>query len=154
MEELRSVQGFMITIMCGILLWGVQREKRGSRSSCIVELKSIGTGIKEIQFLRHLMLQLGLPGVLLPTPIMNDNQGSLDWIEAGFKPTKKLSRKNLAKLGIAEAKQLVEITFHWMEGKSNPADIFTKEDNDVQHFCMLRDQISEIVISREAFWGV
>ena len=35
-----------------------------------------------------------------------------------------------------------------MAGSTNPADIFTKEDNDVKHFETLRDQM---VTSREEF---
>ena len=35
-----------------------------------------------------------------------------------------------------------------MAGATNPADLFTKEDNDVKHFETLRDQM---VTSREAF---
>ena len=60
-----------------------------------------------------------------------------------------LSRhENLAELGIAEAKQHGEVSFYWIPGKTNPADIFTKEDNDVQHYCSLRDLM---VVSRETF---
>lgn len=90
MEELRSIQGFHITRMGGLLYWGVCREKRGSQSSCIAELKAINEGTKGIQFIRHLMIQLGLPDINKPTPILNNNQGSLDWIESGCRPIKKL----------------------------------------------------------------
>ena len=45
-----------------------------------------------------------------------------------------------------------------MPGATNPADIFTKEDNDIAHYCGLRDLM---VTSRESFvtlqehrWGV
>ena len=75
MEELKSIQGFYITRMGGPLHWGVHREKRGSRSSCFAEIKSIDEGIRAIQYLRHLMRQLGLPDVDFPTPLLNDNQG-------------------------------------------------------------------------------
>ena len=132
MEELKSVQGFYITRMGGPIMWGVTREKRGSRSSCIAELKAIDEGIKGIQFLRKLMKQLGLPDVNTPTSILNDNRGSLDWIESGCRPSKKLRHENLAELGIAEAKAHNEVTFHWIAGKIKSADIFTKEDNDVK----------------------
>ena len=148
MEELKSVQGFYITRMGGPVMWGVTREKRGSRSSCIAELKAIDEGIKGIQFLRKLMGQLGLPDVKFPTPILNDNRGSLDWIESGCRPTKKLRHENLAELGIAEAKSHDEVTFHWMAGKTNPSDIFTKEDNDVKHYTYVRDQM---LLPREDF---
>ena len=148
MEELKSVQGFFITRMGGPLMWGVTREKRGSRSSCIAELKAIDEGIKGIQFLKKLMQQLGLPDVNAPTPVLNDNRGSLDWIESGCRPSKKLRHENLAELGIAEAKAHNEVTFHWIAGKINSADIFTKEDNDVKHYTTLRDGM---LLPREDF---
>ena len=78
MDELKSLQGFYITRMGGGLLWGVKREKRGSRSSCMAEIKAIDEGIKGIQYLRHLMRQLGLTDVDYPTPLLNDNRGSID----------------------------------------------------------------------------
>ena len=127
---------------------GVKREKRGSRSSCMAEIKAIDEGIKGIQYLRHLMRQLGLTDVDYPTPLLNDNRGSIDWIESGCRPTKKLRHENLAELGIAKAKQNDEVVIYWCPGRSNPAHIFTKEDNDVQHFCSLRDLM---VMSREDF---
>ena len=122
MEELKSVQGFYLTRMGDPLLWGVQREKRGSRSSYMTELKAMDEGIKGIQYLRHLMKQLGLSDVSYPTPILNDNRGSIDWIESGCKPTKKLRHKNLAELGIAEARQHGEVSFLWIPGATNPSE--------------------------------
>ena len=56
----------------------------------MVEINSIDDGICTIQYLRHLMRQYGLPDIEFPTQLMNDNKGSVDWIESGCKPTKKL----------------------------------------------------------------
>ena len=104
------------------------------------------------------MRQLGLSDVNVPTPLLNDNRGSINWIDSGCGPTKKLHHENLTKLGIAEAKQNDEIVIYWCPGRSNPADIFTKEDNDVKHYCSL---FNLMVMSREDFmepqahrWGV
>ena len=80
------------------------------------------------------MKQLGLPNVDFPTPLLNDNQGSIDWIESGCKPTKKLRHENLSELGILEAREHNEVQIYWMPGASNPSDLFTKEDKDVAHF--------------------
>ena len=114
----------------------------------MAEIKAIDEAIKSIQYLRHLIRELGLPDIDCPTPVLNDNRGSIDWIDSGCKPTKKLRHENLAELGIAEAKQHGEVSIYWIPGKTNPADAFTKEDNDVQHHCSLRDLM---VISREFF---
>ena len=94
------------------------------------------------------MKQLGLPDVDFPTPLLNDNQGSIDWIESGCKPTKKLRHENLADLGIAKAREHDEVQVYWMPGASNLADIFTKEDKDVAHYESIRDKM---VMPRESF---
>ena len=44
----------------------------------MAEIKSINDGIRAIQYLRHLMKQLGLPDVDFSTPLLNDNQESID----------------------------------------------------------------------------
>ena len=68
-----------------------------------------------------------------------NNRGSIDWIESGCKPTKKLRHENLGDLRIGEVVLHREVMVYWIPGKSNPADIFTKEDNDVGHYQSLRD---------------
>ena len=138
---------------------GVHREKRGSRSSCFAEIKLIDEGIRAIQYLRHLMKQLGLPDVDVPTPLLNNNQGSIDRIESGCKPTKKLQHENLSELGIYEARLYNEVDIYWTPGPTNLVDIFTKEDKDAAHFESVRDQM---VMPRESIrlpvkaksWGV
>ena len=124
----------------------------------MAEIKALDNGVKGIQYLRHLMQQIGLPDIDYPTPVLNDNRGAIDWIDSGCKPTKKLRHENLAELGLYEAKHHNEVTFSWIPGKTNPADIFTKEDNDKKHYQMLRDHM---VMAREDFnqstqhrWGV
>ena len=94
------------------------------------------------------MKQLGLPGIAYPTPLLNNNQGSIDWVESSCKPTKKLRHENLSELGITEAREHGEVDIYWIPENTNVADIFTKEDNGVQHFESLLDLM---VTPREAF---
>ena len=54
----------------------------------------------------------------------------------------------MAELGIEEAKNNNEVSFYWTPGSSNPADIYTKEDHNVQHYESIRDQI---LMRREDF---
>ena len=104
------------------------------------------------------MQQIGLPDIDYSPPVLNDNRGSIDWIDSGCKPTKKLRHENLAELGIAEAKRHGEVSFLWMPGAKNPSDIFTKEDNDINHFTSLRDLMiksrDEFFQSQDNRWGV
>ena len=55
------------------------------------------------------MKQIEIPDVNFPTLLLNDNQGIIDWIESGSKPTKKLYHENLAELGIAETRKHKEV---------------------------------------------
>ena len=74
----------------------------------------------------------------------------MGWAGSGRKPTKKLRHESLAELGIAEAKQHGEASFYWIPGKASPAGIFTKEGNDTQHYCSLRDLVA---MAREKLIG-
>ena len=58
------------------------------------------------------MRQLGLPDIEFPTLLMNDKQGSIDWIESRCKPTKKLRHANLSELGIKEAREHQEVKLY------------------------------------------
>lgn len=115
-EELKSIQGFYISCMGSPLYWGVTREKWGSQSSYIAEIKPMNKGTKGIQFLRNLMKQLGLPDADKPTPILNNNWDSPDWIELGCRPTNKLRHENLLELGIVKVWLYDELSFHWIPG--------------------------------------
>ena len=81
-------------------------------------------GVKEIQFIRNLIRQLGLSDVNTPTPILNGNKSSLDWVESGCKATMKLRHENISEFNIAIARLYDDINILWIPGKTNPADIF------------------------------
>ena len=93
--------------MGGQLLWGVYKEKRLSESSYIAEIKAMG--VKEIQFLQLLRKQLELSDINAPIPILNNNQGSINWIESGCKAIEKLQQENISQSKIAEARLHNEI---------------------------------------------
>ena len=44
----------------------------------MAEIKSIDNEIRAIQYLQRLMKQLGLPNMESPTPLINNNQESID----------------------------------------------------------------------------
>ena len=96
------------------------------------------------------MRQLGLPDVEYPTPLLNDNQGSIDWIESGCKPTKKLRHENLSELGIAEAREEGEVEIYWVPGNTNVADLFTEEDNNIQHF----ESLHNLMVAPHETFGI
>lgn len=75
----------------------------------MAELKAVDEGIKGVQFLRHLMREWGLSDIDIPTPVLNDNKGAIDWILSGCKPTKKIHHENLSELCKYEAKKHNEV---------------------------------------------
>ena len=134
MDKMNSIQGFYITRMGGPLSWGVEWEQCISSSSCEAEIKAMDAGTKGIQFLCHLMSQLGLSDCDQSTPLLNDNRGSVDWHNNGGIVSKKLQHTNLAELRTLEAAKFNEISFHWVQGKDNPADLFSKEHREpIEH---------------------
>eukprot|EP00531_Pseudo-nitzschia_arenysensis_P008906 CAMPEP_0116127296 /NCGR_PEP_ID=MMETSP0329-20121206/6769_1 /TAXON_ID=697910 /ORGANISM="Pseudo-nitzschia arenysensis, Strain B593" /LENGTH=2217 /DNA_ID=CAMNT_0003621395 /DNA_START=65 /DNA_END=6718 /DNA_ORIENTATION=- len=140
-DEMNSLQGHYVTRMGGALLWGVEREKRTSGSSCEAEIKAMDEGTKAIQFMRHLCTQLGLRDATAPVPLLNDNRGSVDWGKNGGVVTKKLRHANIREARVAEAQKYGEIDIYWIPGKDNPADLFTKEHKDLAQFNKLRDMM-------------
>ena len=140
LDELNSVQGYYITRMGGPISWGVHREGRISGSSCEAEIKAMDLGTKSIQFLRRLSDQIGLTDAAGAVPVvLNDNKGAVDWTNNGCILTKRFRHSNLHEGRVAEAKLRNEISVHWVPGKENPADLFTKEIADIGHFQTLRD---------------
>ena len=85
---------------------------------------------------------------MAPAAALSGSRGAAGWAGSGCRPQKKLRHESLAELGIAEAKQHGEVSFYWIPGKASPAGIFTKEGNDAQHYCSLRDLMA---MAREKF---
>ena len=82
------------------------------------------------------MRKLGLPDLNTPTLLLNNNQGSVDWVrvESKCKATQKLQHKNISEFKIAVTRLHDEINILWIPGKMNPAETFTKEGKDVRHY--------------------
>ena len=139
LDEMNSLQGHYVTRMGGAILWGVLKEKRASGSSCEAEIKAMDNGVKDVQFMRHLTEQLGLRDSSDPIPVLNDNKGSVDWVNNGGVATKKLRHANIREARVAEAHTFGEVNVYWIPGKDNPADLYTKEHKDLAQFEKLRD---------------
>ena len=80
---------------------------------------------------------MDLPDTSLPTPLFNDNRGTVDWAKGTS--TKGMRHLNQRSVCVRESIQAQEIDLHHINGLVNPSDIFTKEMHDVTRFCELRD---------------
>jgi hypothetical protein len=71
-----------------------------------------------------------------PTPVLNDNQGCIDWSKSTS--INNLRHFNISENAVGEAVQHKEIDLKHHPGISNPAGTFTKEHKDKSHFTALR----------------
>ena len=101
LDETRSICGHII-FMCGSpIYWSSHKEKRTSGSSCKAEIKATNACTKSILMFRHVLSDLGLIDVSVPTPLYNDNQGAVNW-------SKTTSTKGMRHLNIQETTFMVQ----------------------------------------------
>ena len=79
------------------------------------------------------------------TPIFNDNQGCVNWCKNVC--TKGMRHINLRECAVRESVADGDLTVIHVDGKLNPADLFTKELRDGSHFRKLRDSFMNTVHS-------
>ena len=72
-----------------------------------------------------------------PTPVYNDNAACVNWSKSTT--TKGLRHIQIRENAVREAVASNFISVQHIAGKVNLADIFTKEDRDVEHFIEIRD---------------
>jgi hypothetical protein len=120
--------------MGGPVCWGCTREKGSvSRSSCESEIYATDEGTKSTLTIRHLLQDLGFSDGSIPSPVWNDNRGTVDWTK-GVSVSKKLRHINMRELGVRLAQQQGDVDIQHIDGKKNIADLFTKEIKDSHHF--------------------
>ena len=137
LNECRSLLGYISTRTGGPVAWSVLREARVSRSTCESEVKSADEGTKTTQFLRHLLADLHMPDVQLPTNLWNDNQGAVDWSHNCA--NKKMRHINIRNMDVRDAQQHKEIQVLHLPADTNVADLLTKEHKDDAHYIRLRN---------------
>jgi hypothetical protein len=97
-------------------------------------------GTKTVEMIRNIMIDLNLPDVTYPTPLYNDNRGSVDW-SRGASLSKRLRHMNIREVGVRDSIRLKSTTVHHIPGAHNVADIFTKEHKSSTLFASLAAQL-------------
>ena len=143
-DECKSLLGNISIRMGGPLDWSTIREKRPSRSTCEAEIKSVDEGCKKVETIHNLHSDLSIllsspSPIFKPTHLLNDNQGSVDWSHGHG--TKKMKHINIHEMCVRAAREQGDIAMSHIPGILNPADLMTKEHQDVRHFTALRDLI-------------
>jgi hypothetical protein len=85
---------------------------------------------------RHVLVELGLLDISLPTTIYNDNRGAVDWSNSSS--TKGMRHVNIRENAVREAKEFNEVSILHIAGASNPSDLFSKEFKSDAIFRTLR----------------
>ncbi|CAM9996186.1 unnamed protein product, partial [Heterosigma akashiwo] len=109
------------------IVWASKLQTAVSTSTVEAEYLSLRSAIKDIMWLRHLLVDLGCPQAE-PTPVVEDNSACIEWARDMV-----ISRKNrhfhvsyhLAK----EQVNLGTIQMHYAKTSDQLADIFTKALN-------------------------
>ena len=140
-EDVKSLLGNLTTFMGGPLDWRAIRERRISPSVCESEIKAMSEGHKMVMGLRNLFEDLDMPHLSRPTPLLFcDNQGGVTWVHSES-VSRNMRQFNIRQCMIREAVRLGEIEPVHIPGTLNPADLFTKEMKDSNHFLQLRSAL-------------
>lgn len=121
----------------GPIMWSSKRQTITARSSTEAEIYATDECVKCLQIIRHLRQDRKLPDADSTIPIYNDNQACVMWSHNNT--SKGLRHIQIRENAIRESIQNKHVSISHVEGKINPADIFTKEDRDTNHFLQLRN---------------
>ena len=136
----RSMSGF-ITWLNGPLMWISKRQTYTARSSAEAEIYATDECAKNILHLMNIIQDLDLTQELIQGPIniWNDNNACVCWSKNTT--TKGLRHVQIRENAVREGVMMGLFKVSHIEGKNNPADIFTKEDKDTAHFVSIRNGI-------------
>ena len=136
----RSISGHLISLH-GPLHWMAKRQSVTARSSAESEIYATDECVKQILFISMILEDLGLHKKLLgdTTTIYNDNMACIHW--ARNKTSKNTRHMQIRENAIRESVQNKKVQIVHIDGKTNLADLFTKEDKDIAHFITIRNQI-------------
>jgi hypothetical protein len=121
----------------GLIGWLGECQERTSLSSCEAEIRATSTMSKKVDYFRNLCPSISesglpLPDATLPTVLYNDNDACVKW---SYNMTSKAAcHIELQENSVREWVQDKLIKVVHVAGKTNLADIFTKEMRDGTHF--------------------
>jgi hypothetical protein len=136
------MNGGIIFCIGSLIGWIVEHQDCMSLSSCEAKIHATSaTSKKVVDFINlcHSVSKSGLPllDATLPTILYNDNDACVKW---SYNTTSKMAcHVKLCENLVREWVQDKSLKVLYVAGKTNPADIFTKELQDGTHFWRLRD---------------
>ncbi len=140
--KFRSMSGAIVMRSGGPISWKAERQERKSLSSCEAKIRATNTGLRLTVNTRNMISSLSSLGYPIndadsPTPLYNDNNACVKWCH------------NMTTKGNCHIKNRENSIWEWVAdgtltilhvcGKTNIADIFTKEMRDAANFRCLCD---------------
>ena len=137
----RSMSGFLI-MFNGPIHWTSRRQKVTARSSAEAEIYATDECVKELLRLKHTFTDMNIHEIYMPgSPIKvyNDNNACVCWSKS--KTTKGLRHITIRENAIRESVDASFVQILHIEGKTNLADMFTKEMKNSPLFVAQRNII-------------
>ena len=134
----RSLSGFILWSH-GPIHWISKRQTLTARSSAEAEIVTTDECTKFLLYLKNVCDDINVSNIFFPTTttVYNDNAACIKWSKN--MTTRGLRYIQIRENAVREAVQSKFIELKHIDGKINPADLFTKEDRDTAHFLAIRD---------------
>ena len=119
----KSTTGYMVKLVGAIFSWNSRAQKTVALSSTEAEYMSLSDTSRQLLWIKSLMSELGID--LSPIPLFGDNQGSI-FLASNPVQEKCIKHIDLRYHFIRNVVQNKQVELFFIEGASNPADLFTK----------------------------
>ena len=119
----KSTTGYMVKLVGAIFSWNSRAQKTVALSSTEAEYMSLSDTSRQLLWIKSLMSELGID--LSPIPLFGDNQGSI-FLASNPVQEKRIKHIDLRYHFIRNVVQNKRVELFFIEGASNPADLFTK----------------------------
>jgi hypothetical protein len=133
----KSTTGYMVKLVGAIFSWNSQVQKTVALSSTKVEYMSLSDMSRQLLWIKSLISELGIE--LSPIPLFGDNQGSI-FLASNLVQEKHIKHIDLCYHFICDVVQKKQVELFFIEGASNPADLFTKNLGCIK-FQKFREQL-------------
>ena len=136
----RSISGFIIWLG-GPLHWMSKRQTVTARSSAESEIYAMDECTKALQHIANILKDLDVFDDYTdgPIPLKNDNAAAVQW--SYNMTTKGLRYIQMRENAVKEQCALGFIAPEHQSGATNLSDLFTKEDKDDNHYCLMVDAV-------------
>ena len=133
----KSTTSYMVKLAGAIFSWNSRAQKTVALSSTEAEYMSLSDTSRQLLWIKSLMSELGID--LSPIPLFGDNQGSI-FLASNPVQEKRIKHIDLRYHFIRNVVQNKQVELFFIEGASNPADLFTKNLGRVK-FQKVREQL-------------